>query len=160
MKYPLQIQGFEGQSIEVEAPGFFTPSRLLVNGLPAPKDPNGRGMVLRRTDGKTAIATWKPQLLGLDVPQLDVDGKIIRVVEPLRWYEWLWSGLPLLLIAFGGLLGAAAGAIGLALNLKIFRSSLSELLKFLASAAVSMVILIGYLVVAVLIEAAISAGSH
>lgn len=101
MDYSVKIDGFEGQVIEVRSPTFFAGYRLLVNGQPAPKGKRNQ-MVLRRNDGKEVIATWKSQVLGFDVPQLVVDGTAIPLVEPLRWYEWVWSGLPILLVLTGG----------------------------------------------------------
>jgi len=35
MKYPLQIDGFEGQNIELDPPGFLKGAAILVNGNPA-----------------------------------------------------------------------------------------------------------------------------
>ena len=63
---------------------------------------------------------WKPQVVGLDLPQLIVDGQTIHVAEPLKWYVWVWSGLPIMLIFIGGAIGALAGIIGFSINTNIF----------------------------------------
>ena len=86
MNYTTNIEGFEDQNIVANV-GFWTGTRLLVNGAAAPKG-NKRGeMVLQRNDGRQVTATWKPQFLGLDVPQLSVDGQPIVLVKPLKWYQ-------------------------------------------------------------------------
>jgi hypothetical protein len=153
MQYPVQIQGFESQSIEVKAPGLFSGPKLLVNGQPAPKGPKRNQMALHRDDGAEAVAVWKPRLLGLDVPQIAVDGETIQVVEPLPWYQWLWSALPVLLVFAGGAIGAFAGVLALFVNIKLFRSSLNGVVKYLATAAASFAAVLVYFVLATMISA-------
>ena len=106
MIYKLNIEGCEGQNIEVEA-RFWSGPTLLVNGHPAPKGSKRGEMLLRCNDGTQVIARWKPQCMGFDVPQLVVRDKVIRLVEPLKWYQWLWSGLPIVLVFVGGAVGGA-----------------------------------------------------
>jgi hypothetical protein len=147
MGYKTNIEGFEGQKIEVNI-GFWSGPKLLVNGESAPKG-NKRGeMVLQRNDGKRVTATWKPQVLGLDVPQLLVDGKAVNLVEPLKWYQWIWGGWPVVLLFVGGALGAIAGLVGFSINAKIFRTEMSEVLKYVVSGAVSVLAVLAYFVVA------------
>ncbi|MFZ2358493.1 MAG: hypothetical protein WA040_04045 [Anaerolineae bacterium] len=152
MNYPINIDGFEGQTLEMKPSGMFAGPHLLVNGQPAAKGPKRGQMLLRRTDGSEAIATWKPQFMGLDVPRLDVDGKQINVVEPLKWYVWVWSGLPILLVFIGGALGVLAGIVAFGINTQIFRSSRSTGLKFVLTAIVSVLAVAVYLALAVLLS--------
>lgn len=118
MNYLLSIPGFEGQTLEVQPGGFFSKTKLFVNGAPAPPGAKRGQMVLRRNDDQEVIATWKTQ--PFDIPKLIVDGTLFNVVEPLKWYQWVWGGLPLLLIPLGGMLGGVIGVIGFAINAKIF----------------------------------------
>ena len=155
MQYPVQIEGFEGQSIVVQAPGFLAGPKLLVNGQPAAKGPKRNQLSLRRNDGMEAVVQWKPRALGLDVPQLLVDGQTVEVVESLKWYEWLWSALPLVLIFSGGAIGGLLGAIGLFANIKLFRSSLSNIVKYLATGAVIVAVGVAYAIVAMLVATAV-----
>ena len=155
MNYSIQIEGFEGQNIEVQPPKLFDSPKLLVNGQRASSGPKRNQMVLRRNDGKEVIAFWKPRFLGLDVPQLSVDGKIIDVVEPLKWYERAWSGLSVLLIFSGGIIGGVVGFISFSINMKIFRSPLQTGAKYFASAGVSAAAVIIYFIVASLFLTAI-----
>ncbi len=150
MNYPIQIDGCEGQTLEVKSPSMVSGPKLFVNGQPASKGLKRNQMVLRRNDGKEIIASWKPRFLGLDMPQLLVDGKIINVVAPLEWYEWVWSGISILLIFSGGLIGGAIGGLSLSVNTQIFRSSLSTTEKYFATAGVSILAVILYLIVAAL----------
>lgn len=150
MSYNAKIEGFEGQDIEVKV-SFWTGARLLVNGEPAPKGAKRGEMALQRNDGKQAIARWKPQFLGLDVPQLDVDGKLVTFVEPLKWYQWLWGGWPVALLFFGGALGAIAGVIATTINAKVFRTEMSNVLKYVVSGAISGMAVLVYFITATIL---------
>lgn len=156
MRYPVQLDGFEGQTIEIQPGGLFSGPRILVNRQPAPKGQGRRELILRRNDGNNVIATLRPRLFGLDVPQLIVEGKTIHVVEPLKWYEWAWSALPMILLFLGGALGAIAGVLGLTTNAKIFRSSMNGLAKFALTAAVSLLVGAAYFVAVVVISGTVS----
>lgn len=149
MSYAVTIEGFEGQNIEVN-PGFWSGPKLLVNGQPAPKGSKRGEMILQRNDGTPITAKWKPQVLGLDVPQLVADGKTIQLVEPLKWYQLAWGGWPILMIFFGGALGAIAGFIGFLINTKIFRARMSGILKYVVTGLVSILSVVAYFILAVL----------
>ena len=150
MSYTAKIEGFEQQNIEVEV-GFWSGPKLLVNGQPVENGPKRGEMILQRNDGRRVIATWKPQFLGLDVPQLVVDGKAVTFVEPLKWYQWVWGGWPLILLFRGGALGGLAGAAAIAINAKIFREDMSDVLKYAMSGLVSLAAVIFYFLAAILV---------
>ena len=149
MNYSTKIEGFEGQNIEVKI-SFWSGPKLLINGEPAPQG-NKRGeMMLLRNDGKQVVASWKPQFMGFDVPHLMVDDKVINLVEPLKWYQWVWAGSPVLLVFMGGALGAIAGLIGFSINAKVFRTELNDVLKYVVVGIVSVLAIVAYLVAAIL----------
>lgn len=146
MKYPLTINGFEGQSLEVQTSAL-AGTKLLVNGQPPAKGAKRGEMLLRRTDGTEVTAKWKPVFMGWDTPQLDLGGQVVTVVAPLKWYEWLWSALPVLLVFVGGFIGAVAGVIAVSINTRIFRSPMHGALRYLLTAAVSLITVVVYVVV-------------
>ncbi len=146
MNYTARLEGFEGQNIEVRA-SFWKGPRLFINGIPAPKGLRRGEMVLQRNDGRQIYAVWKPQALGLDVPQLVVDGNTINFAPPLKWYHWVWSALPILLVFWGGLLGAIFGVVAFSINTSIFRSSTNEALKFIVTGVISTIFALVYLLV-------------
>jgi hypothetical protein len=142
MAKPLQLEGFEGQNIEVVPAGFLTPAKLLVDGMPAPKGKKPGENRLIRNDGREVVVKWKPQIL--DMPKLVIDGKTIDIIKPLRWYELVWVALPVLLIfksrAFAGFMGLIAYII----NAKIFRSDLGILSKYALSLLVSLLAVLAF----------------
>jgi hypothetical protein len=151
MGYTLNIEGFEGQNMEVNI-GFWSGPKLVINGETALKGSKRGEMALQRNDGRQVTATWKPQFMGLDVPQLVVDGKAVNLVEPLKWYQWAWGGWPIFLIFAGGLLGGFSGAVALTLNAKIFRTEMNDMLKYLVSGAIAVASVIGYFVIALILS--------
>ena len=150
MNYKVSLEGFEGQDIEVRT-SFWSGPKLFVNGEIAPKGDKRGEMLLRRNDGREVIVKWKPQILGLDVPQLIIENREINFVEPLKWYQWLWSGLPIALVFIGGILGAIAGIAGFSINANIFRAEMNSVLKYIVSGAVSILAVVAYFIAVALL---------
>lgn len=151
MKYPVTIDGFDGQMIEVQSAGMLSGPKLMVNGVEAPKGPKRGQYTLKRSDGTEAVASWKAGLGSLGgMPQLSVDGQVVDVVEPIPWYAMVWSALPLVLIALGGALGAVMGLIAFTSNLRLFRGEQSTAVKFALSGAITAAAFVVYFVVAFL----------
>jgi hypothetical protein len=143
MKHRFTLSGFEDQTLEIQT-SVLGGARLLINGQPAPRGAKHGEMLLRRSDGAVEIARWRAVLKGWDTPQLVIGGKALTIVAPLRWYEWLWSALPMLLVFSGGIFGGMAGAIAVSLNAYIFRAPMPAALRYLLTATISLSALLLY----------------
>jgi hypothetical protein len=152
MNYKLKIEGHEGQNVEAVI-GFWKGPKLMVNGAPAPKGEKRGDMILQRNDGKKVTARWKSRFLGLDVPNLVLDGREITLVESLKWVELIWCALPLFLLFVGGALGGLVGFVGFTFNARIFRINLNTLSKYLISGMVSVFAVTIHVVFALFIQA-------
>jgi hypothetical protein len=93
MKYTVDLEGFEGQKIEVQPAGLFGAAKLFVNDVEAPHGAKRGEMILSRKDGREVVAAWRNNFL--DVPKLVVENKLINVAKPLacgpsiwRWCAW------------------------------------------------------------------------
>lgn len=150
MKYPVNLQGFEGQAIELQTQGMLSGPKLLVNGKSAPKGAKRGEMLLRRNDGREVIAKFQSAFL--DVPKLQVDGQTIQVVEPLKWYEWAWNGIPLLIVFLGGMMPFLIGFAAFSINATLFRSQKNTLAKYGLTALVSFGALAVLLLLAVILS--------
>jgi len=146
MKYTVNLPGFEGQTIEMQSQGMLSGAKLLVNGKPAPKGPKRGEMLLRRNDGKETIVKFQSAFL--DVPKLQVDGQTVQVVEPLKWYEWAWNAIPLLIVFLGGAIPFLIGFAAFSINATLFRSQKTTLAKYGITALVSFSAVIVLLAVA------------
>ena len=154
MQHSIQVEGFEGRRLTVESSGWLSGPRLTIDGQPAPKGPKRGQFLLPRNDGVVVIA----QLRGVfvdPIPQITIDGKPIKIAEPLPWYVWAWSGLPLVLLFIGGALGGGLGAAAMTINGRIFRADLHTALKFAFTGLVSLVATFGFLALAIVLNQAI-----
>lgn len=149
MGYKISPIGFSGQSIEFVPAGLISGAYLLVNGQKVSF--KGARVMIKNNNGEEILALIKPQGLGLDIPQLEVGGKVFTFVSPLKWYEWLWSGLPVGLFMVGGFIGALLGFFALSINTKIFRSDRNDVVKYLLTGVVSFIAVAGYSLMALVI---------
>ena len=153
MQHNVHAEGFEGRQLMVESAGFFSSPRLLLDGQPAAKGPKRGQLLLRRNDGSDVIA----QLRGVfvdPIPQVKIDGKSIKIAEPLPWYVWAWSGLPLVLLFLGGALGGGLGAVAMTINGRIFSTDMHSALKFAISGAISLVTILVFFTLAIIFNRA------
>jgi hypothetical protein len=153
MQHYVHAEGFEGRQLIVESSGFFSGPRLMLDGQPASKGPKRGQLLLRRNDGVDVIA----QLRGVfvdPIPQVTVDGKTIKIAEPLPWYIWLWSGLPIVLLFIGGALGGGLGAAAMMINGRVFRTDMHGGLKFALTGAISLVTTLVFFALGILLNQA------
>jgi hypothetical protein len=155
MRYPITLEGFDGQTIEIQPTSLWSGPKLLVNGQPAAKGAKRGQVILTNNSGQEVVATWQPRFLGLDIPALVVNEKTIEVTKPLPWYAWLWSGLPLALLFVGGVLGVILGIAAFTVNANLFRSPRSTPVKFLLTTLVSLLAGAAYAVLAMLASMAL-----
>ncbi len=66
----------------------------------------------------------------------------------LKWYEYLWTALPIGLMAVGGAIGGACGGGAAAINIKLMQSQRSSALKYALTGLVSLGAVGAYYIVA------------
>jgi hypothetical protein len=143
MKSRIQIEGFENQVIEVEHPGLFNNARILVNGSSASTVKRNE-FILKRSDGRETVVKIKPSVFS-DALSLQVDGKTTRIVEPLPWYQYLLSCVPVIFIFLSPVGWLITSGLILA-NMRIFRSKMSQPLKYVVVLAIGFVSPVLYLI--------------
>lgn len=119
--------------------GFWGRPVLVENGQPAEKGEARSELRLVKSDGSEATALMRFQTLGIQ-PYLIIEGKVYRLPSPLKWYHWLWSAIPLLLIA-GGMTGGILGALAFYFSLRILRSDRPAVQRFLSALGLSILAL-------------------
>jgi hypothetical protein len=83
------------------------------------------------------------------IPTLSINDQLVKLAEPLQWYEYGWSGLPMLLVFAGGALGGLVGAYATVMNGRIFRSDRSLPAKYGLAGAVTVSGVLVFFVLAV-----------
>ena len=68
-----------------------------------------------------------------------------------QWYEHLWLGLPIALVAVGGAIGGACGGAAWALNCSVFSKTQHPVLRYVWTGLISAAAVIVYLILATLI---------
>jgi hypothetical protein len=140
MQFPVKIEGFEGHRLAVTSDELISNPKLLVDGQPAQAGQKRGEFILQRNNGSKVIAQLTSATLGFDpVPHLSLDGRKIQVMPPLDRFEWVWSGIPLILFFTGGITGTLFGILAFAFNVRVFRSERSLLQKFLLTVLISIV---------------------
>lgn len=157
MEYPINIKGFEGRETVIRDAGFFSAPKLIIDGQPASKGPKRGQLSLRRNDGTEVLAQLKTSFVD-PAPKLVIEGETIETAAPLPWHQWLWAALPFALVFAGGALGGLFGGIATIVNGRIFRSNMSEFVKFMVSGVVSIATVIVFFVVALIINIYLGSG--
>ena len=135
MDYLVEHPDFQGRGLAVRIGGLFAGARLVLDGaLVARKRAK---YSVRDNEGRSRVIRLKGN--GLDpIPKLDIDGDIISLTRPLAWYEYIWMGLPIVLVFSGGALGALFGLLATYSSARIFRSDRGTGSKFALSGLISL----------------------
>ncbi len=155
MQIPVNARGFENRGLMVDTGNFWSSPVLMIDNMPAPKGAKRGQYLLRRNDGVEATAYWSKTNFLDSVPQIVIDGETFTLAEPLKWYHWVWMGLPVMLVFVGGALGAFIGLMAVALNSRVFRSEQRGILKYVFTGIVSAVAIGIYAVAAIALAQAI-----
>jgi len=140
MDHPVQLPGFEGREVFVRVPSVFDAAKafkgpeLWVDGQAAAKGSKKGQYFLKRGDGQEVLVKLKTSID--PTPVIEIEGKKVQVVAPLKWYQVVWSCLPIILLT-GGMIGGVVGALALMFNIRLFREDIKPGFKYLLSGAVS-----------------------
>jgi hypothetical protein len=93
------------------------------------------------------------------IPVVKIGGKSISVAKPLRWFEYAWICVPLLLVFVGGMLGLIVGWGSAIFSTRIFRSDRSARTKYVLAAACSLMGVAVFFAVTAVMKAAFSVRS-
>src|SRR5258708_23094248 len=107
MRIEIQHPSFKSQHLSVEtACSLFRGSKLLLNGAVVKR--RQRRYPVTMDSGAETLIQMKFNLID-SVPTLKIEEETIRLVESLRWYEYAWGGLPILLVYAGVPWGGLGG---------------------------------------------------
>lgn len=149
MEVVINHEKLQGRRITVQTAGFFRGVRLLSNGNPVE---GKRGTyTVRDTHGREVRVKVKSHLLD-PIPRVEIDGEDLRLARPLTWYEYVWMGLPIILVFGGGALGALIGIVATYASARIFRSERAPVGKYLISALISLAAVVLFFILVTILE--------
>ncbi len=152
MEIAIQHPAFKMRRLTVETAGFFRGPRLLVNGVPAERQ-KGRYTVPSDT-GESVLIELKHNFLD-PIPKVKIGDQLIELARSLTWYEYLWLGIPIILVFTGGGLGALIGILAVYASARVFRGERSTFAKYGLTALISVAAFIVFVIFAVFFQSLI-----
>lgn len=135
MDLSFEHDDFQGRALAIRTAGLFKSARLLVDQV----EVVGKRSKFSVHDNQGRTRVFKLKMNGLDpVPKVEIDGTTIILARSLAWYEYLWMGLPIVLVFVGGGLGALFGVFAIYASSRIFRSERRTGIKYALTGAVSL----------------------
>ncbi len=153
MEYPINLPGVENKQVKLVTSNFYGKPKLFLNDFELQKQ-NDRYSITSDS-GSPILITLENNFLD-PVPKVFANNNQILVAKKIKWYEYIWTGLPILMVLQGGLLGVLFGLISLRLNLNIFRGNRKIIAKYLLTLGISLIFVIGYLSIAMIFTALVN----
>jgi len=135
MEYPINCPGFDDGALVVRTAGVFSGAKVLLNGVAL--KPKKDIAVVQDNNGKEVQIRINTHYID-PVPSIQIGDETLDLVRPLTWYEYVWMGLPILLMHAGGSLGGMLGLGAAYINTRIIRGSAETKVKYIQSGAVSL----------------------
>ena len=134
MELKITHPKLEKQHVVVKTAGVLSITgkpQVFLNGNPVTGKRKSRRFIYTVTDDSGAEVDISIGVFLFDpFPRVTVGEDRIQLAPPLRWYEYVWIALPIVLVAVGGAIGGAIGAIATIANGRIFRLAQGNLAKY------------------------------
>ncbi len=156
MEIPINFEGFEGRGLKLQSAGIFSGPKLFVDGAPVKQEK--KRYVIRNNNGKEVEVKIQSKFLD-PIPKVEIASRVIELARPLKWYEYTWMGLPIILIFIGGALGALFGIMAVYSSSRVFRSERTAIAKYIIIGAISLCAVLVYFVLAIMLQSIIASES-
>ena len=157
VEYPIKLNERNENKLKLIIPKIFGKTKVVYNNIEFQKL-NNRYSINNGKD-KPVLLTLKNNLID-PVPKVFANNKQIQVARPIKWYEYIWMGLPIIIFFHGGLLGILLGYIAVRLNSLIFRNEKTQFTKYISTLGINvliaMIYFITYLIITTLLEGMIN----
>jgi hypothetical protein len=124
MRIAVKHPAFTSKHLSVEQASFFSGPKLSLDGVAVKKQKGGYPVA--SDSGQPVQIQMRYNLLD-PIPTVKIGDAAIELAKPLRWFEYAWIGLPMLLVFAGG--GSTV------VNGRIFRSERTTVAKYSLAAA-------------------------
>ncbi|WP_346863763.1 hypothetical protein [uncultured Draconibacterium sp.] len=154
MEYSINLPQIEKDTLKLVVPQFFGKPKLVYNNIEIPKLNNR--YAVNGNNETPYIFALKNNFFD-PVPKVEVNNQALQIVQAIKWYEYLWMGLPIVLIFQGGLIGALLGFFASRINISIFRNNKKQIIKYLFTLGISLFVICAYLIIVLLLTEAVNA---
>ncbi|MFH7015995.1 hypothetical protein [Flavobacterium sp. FlaQc-47] len=111
----------------------------------------GKPFLIPKVNGEF-LKAFPKQTFPDPIPTLEINGVKINIAEKLKWFQYVLGGIPILLLFFGGVIGAVIGLFATMMNYNVFRQEGTLIAKYLKVFAIIISSLILYFVTITLIQ--------
>jgi hypothetical protein len=94
MRIGIKHPAFQSKHLSVEQASFFSGPKLLLDGVAVKKQKGGYPVA--SDSGQPVLIQMRYNLLD-PIPTIKIGDAPIQLAAPLRWFEYAWIGLPMLL---------------------------------------------------------------
>jgi hypothetical protein len=152
MDIPIEHPAFAGRGLVVRTAGLFSGAKVVIDGQEV-KGSFQKFPVMANSGEQIEIRLLHN---GIDpVPKVKIGDSTIVIAKPLAWYEYLWIGLPIVLLFAGGAVGGGLGFAAIYSSARVFRSDRGTAAKYGITGAISIGSAVAFLVIAAAIQSAI-----
>ena len=151
MDIAVSYPAFNEQRLTVRAAGLFSGPRVILNGQPVLRT---KGVYIVRDDRGTDVAVRLKSNFIDPIPTVTIGDENVQIASALSWYEYVWVGIPILLVLVGGALGGGIGFLATYANSRIIRSDHSLGARYVLTGLISICAIVVFLVAAVAFQCA------
>jgi hypothetical protein len=149
MDFAVAHKSFKKQLLTIRPATVFAGPRVFLNGELV-KRVKGTYSVQNDAGGEVKL---KLQTGLVDpIPAVLIDGEKVLVARPFEWYEYIWVGIPILLMFVGGALGGGIGAAATYVNGRLIRSNRSGISRYVLTGLVSVSAAVVFVVAATIFQ--------
>lgn len=128
MDIPLKIEPLKNENIVLRTTNLTKGLHLVKDGKPL-KRKRIFTYEYKDSSGNPMIIKLKSNFVD-PIPKIIVNDKKYKIAPDLKWYEYAWIGLPVVLILQGGAIGGIIGGSFVCINGHIFRKKIKPLSKY------------------------------
>lgn len=134
MGIQINHASIEGSNLEFEPATFFKGPKIIQDGIVLK---NKKGKVTVNNKNNVQIELKIKRSLLDPINKIEINGETILLAPPLKWYQYVWMGLPIIIAVDRGLLSKVIGLVTVRTNFQLFRSDKPTFQKYLQTGLLS-----------------------
>ena len=146
----LNVSGFENRDLKIVDRGVFRAAVLCIDGREVV--PEKGVYILRDNSGRVCEGKFQYGFFLDPYRKMVLNGQRVEIRPPLKWYQYMFAGWPLLMIFIGGAIGGGVGAAAAHCNIRLFRSRMNIFLKYFVTFVISLAAFMVWLLLALIIQ--------
>ena len=144
MELKIEHHLLEGLDLKYILPTAFKSGKMVLNN----EEIKGkRGKFIIQNKGEEVEVKIRANIIDT-IPKVEVNGEKVLLAEPLKWYQYVWMCLPILMVINGGFIGIFIGMITARINISTFRSDKSTFYKYVFTGFYSLLAVALYISIA------------